>query len=297
VSRRSALDPAAALLLFGLCAIWGAGQVAIKVGNEGVSPLVQAGLRSTGAALLLLAWCALRGIPLLNRDGSLLYGARIAALFTAEFVCIYSGFRFTTAARGVLFLYAAPFVVALGAHFLLPGERFSGAKLTGLGCAFTGLALAFADGLRLPNRWELVGDALELVGGVLWGATTLVIKAAPRPPSPHKTLFYQLAGSAVGLLGLAVLVDEPGLTAPTPRVVAAVLYQTVVVAFASYLAWFGLLTRYPASHMAAFTFWTPLFGLLFARLLLGDPITPALTVAIGLVALGLYLVNRLPSPA
>ena len=295
MSPRSVLDPVAALLLLALCAIWGAGQVAIKIGAAGVSPLVQAGIRSAGAAGLLWAWSALRGVPLLGRDGSFGYGALIAALFTGEFVCIYSGFQFTTASRGVLFIYAAPFVVAVGAHFLLPGERLTGPKLLGLGCAFAGLALAFADGLRLPTRRELGGDVLELAGALLWGATTLVIKATRRPPSPHKTLFYQLAGSAVGLLALAALVAEPGFTDPSPQVVAAVAYQTVIVAFASYLAWFWLLTRYPASHMAAFTFWTPIFALVFAWLLLGEPITPALVLAMGLVAVGLYLVNRVPT--
>ncbi len=295
MARRSVLDPVAAALLFGLCAIWGASQVAIKIGNEGMSPLLQGGIRSAGAALLLWAWSALRGVAILGKDGTLGYGVLIGALFTGEFVCIYSGFQFTTASRGVLFIYAAPFVVALGAHVLLPDERLHAAKAVGLVCAFVGLALAFADSLRLPTRRELVGDTLELGGAVLWGATTLVIKANRRPLSPHKTLFYQLAGSAVGLLALAGLVRETGVTHASLRVFAAVGYQMVIVAFGSYLAWFWLLARYPASHMSAFTFWTPLFGLLFGWLLLGEPVTPALVIAMVLVALGIYLVNRVPT--
>jgi drug/metabolite transporter (DMT)-like permease len=262
------------------------------VANAGVSPLTQAAIRSAGAALLLWAWSAGRRIPLFRRDGSLGHGMLIAALFAGEFVCIYWGFVFTTASRGVLFIYFAPFVVAIGAHWLLPDERLSPLKAAGLACAFAGLALAFADGLRLPTRREIWGDALELAGAILWGATTLVIKASRHPISPHKTLFYQLAGSAALLAALAVLSGEAGLTRATAPVLAAVAYQAVVVAFASYLAWFWLLTCYPASHMAAFTFWTPIFGLLGGWLLLGEPITPALVVAMGLVATGIHLVNR-----
>ena len=291
------LAPAAAGLLVFLCAIWGGGQVAIKIGNEGVSPLLQAGLRSAGAALLLWGWSAARGVPLARRDGSLGYGAVIAALFAGEFVFIYWGFTYTTASRGVLFIYGAPFVVAIGAHFVLPGERLGGPKVAGLMCAFAGLAVAFADGLRLPTRRELVGDTLELVGAILWGATTLVIKASRRSVSPHKTLFYQLAGSAVALLALSYLLGETGVIRATPRVLLALAYQTVVIAFASYLAWFWLLARYPASHMAAFTFWTPIFGLLAGWLLLAEPVTPWLVVAILLVAAGIYLVNRAPTGA
>lgn len=291
-TRRAALDVPAMTLLLLLCAIWGLGQVSIKVGHAGITPLAQAGLRSAIAAACLLGWAALRGVPLFRRDGTLGYGLLIGLLFAGEFVFIYLGLTLTTASRAILFVYTAPFVVALGAHYLLPGERLSAAKVVGLGCAFAGLVLAFADGLRLPSRAEVLGDALELVGAVLWGATTLVVKARGHQVSPQKTLFYQLMGSAPVLLALAVLTGEAGITRPTPLVLAALAYQSVVIAFASYLLWFWLLTRYPASQMAAFSFWTPLFGLAAGAWLLGEPVTGALAAAIALVAAGIYLVNR-----
>lgn len=297
MTRRRAIDPAAAALLVGLCAIWGGGQVAIKVGNQGVSPLWHATIRSAGASLLLWLWCRIRGIPLFVRDGAGGYGVVIAGLFALEFVCIYWGLVFTTASRAVLFVYAAPFVVAVGAHWLLPGERLHGAKAAGLVAAFGGLALAFADGLRLPTWRQLGGDALELAGAGLWGATTLVIKARGAAVSPHRTLFYQLAGSAVLLGALAGATGEAGVTRLSGPILLALAYQTVAIAFASYLLWFWLLTRYPASHMHAFTFWTPLFGLLAGWLLLGESVTPALGAAMGLVAAGIYLVNRTPAGA
>jgi drug/metabolite transporter (DMT)-like permease len=292
--RRAALDVPAMALLLGLCAIWGLGQVAIKIANPGVSPLYQAGIRSAVATLCLVAWAAARGVPLLRRDGTLGYGATIAAMFAAEFVFVYWGLAYTTASRAVLFIYTAPFVVALGAHVLLPGERLSRLKAAGLACAFAGLTLAFADGVRLPTRRELYGDTLELVGAILWGATTLVVKAQRRPISAHATLFYQVAGSAVVLFALAYASGEPGVTRATPLVLASLAYQGVVIAFASYLAWFWLLTRYPASQMHAFTFWTPLFGVGAGALLLREPVSGALAVAVGLVAAGIYLVNRQP---
>jgi drug/metabolite transporter (DMT)-like permease len=279
-------------LLFLLCAIWGLNQVAIKVGHGGISPLTQAGLRSAIAATCLVAWAAARGVRLLRRDGSLGYGVTIALLFGFEFAFIYWGLVFTTASRAVLFVYLSPFVVAAGAHFFLPGERLTPRKALGLVGAFAGLALAFADGLRLPSRRELIGDVLVLAGAVLWGATTLVIKARGRSVSPHATLLYQLAGSAVLLLVLAAVTGEAGVVRPTPLVLGALAYQSVVIAFATYLAWFWLLARYPAAEMAAFTFWTPLFGLAAGALLLGEPVTAALAVAFVLVAGGIYLVNR-----
>jgi drug/metabolite transporter (DMT)-like permease len=297
VRQRSAIDPAAGALLIVLCAVWGAGQVAIKVGNQGISPFYHAAIRSAGAALLLWGWSAVRGISVLRPDGRGAYGATIALLFALEFACVYWGYLYTTAARGVLFNYAAPFFVALGAHWLFPEDRLHGAKIAGLVAAFIGLTLAFADGLRLPTHRELLGDLLELISAVLWAATTLIIKARGHGVSPHRTLFYQLAGSAVVLGALALVSGEPGVTRLDRPVVVAVLYQIVVYAFVSYLAWFWLLTRYPASQLHAYTFWTPLFGLLAGWLLLGEPVTPALVLAMVCVALGIGLVNRQPAAA
>jgi drug/metabolite transporter (DMT)-like permease len=232
-------------------------------------------------------------VPLFGRDGTFAYGVFIAAVFAGEFVLIYEGLTLTTAARAVLFIYTAPFVVALGAHLFVPGERLSGLKAVGLACAFVGIAIAFADALRLPTRRELAGDLLELGGAVCWGATTVVIKASRHVRlTPNKTLFYQLAGSALILLPLSVLVGEPGFVNPTPVVLLALGYQVVIVAFASYLTWFWLLARYPASELSSFSFLTPLFGMLASGVVLGEHIGSALALAMALVALGIYLVNR-----
>lgn len=285
--------PAAVLLL--CCAAWGLNQVAIKVSLAGIPPLRGAGLRSLVAALLLWIWCALRGEPVLRRDGSGGYGLLIGLMFASEFVFIYGGLVFTTASRSVVFLYTAPFLVALAAHVLIPGERLTRGRTAGLALAFAGLCLAFWDSVHLPSRRELLGDALELVGGVLWAATTVVVKmGGPVPLTARRKLLYQLGVSGVVLVAASALAGEPGLVAPGAAVLGAFAYQAVVVAFASYLVWFWLLERYPASSLAAFSFWTPLFGVLAGWLLLGDPLTANLAVAAGLVALGIYLVNRRP---
>ena len=283
----------AATILLLCCVAWGLNQVAIKIGLAGVSPLLGAGLRSFIAAVLLGAWCRLRGEPLLARDGTWGYGLFIGLLFAAEFVFIYGGLAFTTASRSVIFLYSAPFFVALGAHFFIPEERLTWTRVAGLIVAFVGLCLAFVDGLFLPSRRELLGDGLELVGGLVWGATTVIVKTQRDTRlTPQRTLFYQLSISTIALTGLSALIGERGLTAVTVPVAAAIAYQSVIVAFVSYLIWFWLLQRYPASGLAAFSFWTPLFGVLSGWLVLGERLTGNLGAAAVLVAGGIYLVNR-----
>jgi drug/metabolite transporter (DMT)-like permease len=177
----------------------------------------------------------------------------------------------------------------------LPGEKLRPQQWLGLACAFAGILAAFGESLGLPTKSQLLGDGMLFLAAVLWAATTLVIKgSALAKVSPAKTLFYQLAGSALVLPCVSLALNEPGIIALTPLVLASLAYQTVLVAFASYLAWFWLVSTYPAGRLAAFSFLTPIFGVLAGALLLGERIGPALAVALALVALGIWLVNRPP---
>lgn len=290
---RPSVDRAAAILLVVLCASWGLNQVAIKVANEGISPFLQAGLRSVGATILIVWWARRRGVALFDRDGTLWAGLAAGVFFTVDFALFYWGLEYTSASRGAVFLYSAPFFVALGAHFFVPGDRLTRTKLFGLLAAFVGVVVAFGDGLGLPSGREAFGDALCLIAAAAWGATTIVVKATSLARAAYeKTLFYQLAVSAPLLLVLSPLAGEAGVVAPTALVLWSLAYQVVVVAFASYAAWFWLVRHYPASRIAAFTFLTPIFSVGFGAVLLGEPVGPLLLIAMASIAAGIYLVNR-----
>jgi drug/metabolite transporter (DMT)-like permease len=295
--RRDRLDALAIAILLLLTASWGFQQVTIKVANEGISPVLQAGLRSVGATLLVWGWSAARGQRTFERDGSLGIGILVGALFAGEFIFLYWGLLYTPASRGILFVYTAPFVVAVGAHFFIPGERLHRIHAIGLVCAFIGVAIAFEEGLRLPQGRERLGDSMELLAAVLWGATTVVIKATGfQRLAPAKVLFYQLACSALALPLVSLAMGEPGITYATPLVITCLAYQTIFVAFFTYLLWFWLIAHYPAAKLAAFSFLTPLFGILSGAIFLAEPLTGALAVAMVLVGAGIYLVNRIPRP-
>jgi len=294
--RRDRLDVLAFTLMFALCLLWGFNQVLAKTANAGISPILQAGLRSLGATVLVWGWASLRGVRLFARDGSLAAGLFAGLMFAAEFALIYTGLQYTTASRAVLFLYTSPFIVALGVHLLVPGEKLSGLQVAGLVGAFAGVAIAFSGGLALPTNHQLLGDAMELGGAVMWGATTVLVRASRLAHvAPHKTLLYQLGVSAVVLPPLSWAVGEPGITAPTAPVLIAFTIQMVAVASISYLTWFWLIARYPAGRLSSFTFLTPLFGVIAGAVILSEPISNDLVLALVLVGIGIYLVNR-PAP-
>jgi drug/metabolite transporter (DMT)-like permease len=218
----------------------------------------------------------------------------VGVLFALEFACIFTGLQFTSASRMVVFVYLAPFVVALGMPFIARHERLQPAQVGGLLLAFAGVAWAFAEGFAAPavgpRQW--VGDALGVAGAVLWGLTTLAIRASRLAVAPpEKTLLYQLAVSALVLAGLAVLAGERSTGDWSSLTWGAMAFQTVVVTFASYLVWFWLVRHYPATRLSAFTLLTPVFGLLAGVLLLNEPLTLRLVVALVAVCVGIAVVN------
>ena len=148
---------------------------------------------------------------------------------------------------------------------------------------------------RPPGRGNGSGIALGVAAAILWGATTLAIRGtALASASAEKTLLYQLAVSGV-LLALAVpLAGEPWPARLSAYVVALLLFQTVIVTFASYLLWFWLIAHYPATPLASFTLLTPVFGLVAGAMLLGEPVTARLLIALTAVVAGIYVVNRPP---
>ena len=298
--RKHQLDGTAVLTVLACCIVWGLAQAAAKLTLAEVPPLLQSGLRSAGAALLLLLWARWRGLTVFTADGTGGAGLLAGVMFAVEFGCIFVGLQFTTASRMSVFLYLAPFIVALGMPLIARHERLAPLQIGGLVMAFGGVVWAFTEGFVKPAAGPLqwVGDALGLAGAVLWGATTLLVRASRLASAlPEKTLLYQLVVSGLALTAASALTGENWPAALSLKVALLMGFQIAVVTFASYLAWFWLVRHYPTTRVSAFTLLTPLFGLLAGVLLLGDPLTLRLLVALAAVCAGLAIVNLATRPA
>jgi len=274
-----------------LTALWGFQQVTVKWIAADVSLVMQAALRSMIATALLLAWARLRGLALFTADGTARAGIVAGLLFAGEFVFIYAGLGHTNASRMSVFIYLAPPLTALGLHIFVRSERLTLRQWAGVMLAFAGIVVAFAEGFRSATAtW--VGDLCGVIAAFLWAATTVVIRATSLArATATKTLFYQLGVSAVVLPVASVLLGEKGISALTPLALASLAYQGAIVAFASYLAWFWLLTRYLAARLSVLSFLTPMFGMAAGSVFLSEPISAAFAGAALAVAAGIVLVN------
>lgn len=287
------LDALAAAVVVVLCLSWGFNQVAAKLAIHDIPPLIQAATRSFVAALLIGAWCRLRGIALFDRDGTLWFGLAAGFLFAIEFILIYQGLLYTTATRAVSFIYLAPFFVVIGARIVLPADRFGAAQWLGLGMSFAGMLVAFGVPTPALDPRQIIGDVMMVGAALFWAATTLIIKASPLTRvSAEKVMLYQLVVSGPIMAMAALAISERMTHMPSALALGSLVYQTVWVVSVTFVVWFALIAHYSASRLSAFTFLTPLFGVAAGYLVLNEPLTPAFAAAVALVAAGLILVNR-----
>jgi drug/metabolite transporter (DMT)-like permease len=291
------IESSGMLLLVLVCFLWGGNMVSIKVSNSGIPPILAATLRSMLASALLWGYARCKGEAVFLRKADLGFGIVLGILFGFDFMFLYWGTAFTDASRAVIFLYTTPLWVALAAHFVLPQDRLTTSKAIGLISSFLGLATVFA--VRSSDLGPLywVGDLMEVAAAMCWASTTVYVKKfIPNRPINHfQTLFAQLF-FAIPILAAGSWLFERHLSLDLrPIVVTAFAYQTLVIAFFSYILWFWMIHNYQVSRLSSFTFLAPLFGVILSCVLLGEPLSLFLVLGLVMVGAGIYLVNRPPA--
>lgn len=281
---------AAALIAFALHLAFN--QVVIKVTNGGFNPVFAAGLRSAGAVLVLLCWMRLRRISLAVPREAIWAGLLSGTLFALEFTCLFTALDFTTVSRASVIFYSMPVWLAIASHFLIPTDRLTGVRGVGLALAMGGVALALLD--RSDTTASLAGDLLALTSAICWAAIALCVKITPLSQvPPAQQLMFQVLVSAplllLGSLAFGELIRDL-----QPIHLAGLLFQIVAVASLGFLAWFWLMSIYPASAVASFSFLSPVFAVILGWLLLGEDVSAKVWMALALVAAGIYLINRRP---
>ncbi len=292
LENKEYLDLKAVIIIIILTLLWGTNHPAIKYSNQGVSPVFASALRSVIASICGMIYCIKKGEKLFHTDIMLFHGLMVGLLFGLEFACIYFGLLYTDAARSVVFVNMSPFVVAVGAHFFLRGDRLTFLKISGLVLAFSGIFIVFHGRPTAANANMFIGDILEIMAAFFWGATTLYIKRfMAGKGQPINTLRYQLFFSIPVLFITSLILEPHWIYRIDLYIVGSILYQSIIIASISFFIWFKLIYAYSVSRLSAFTFFTPIFGVLFGTLLLKEEFTISLMVGLPMVSIGIFIVN------
>ena len=290
MARKDHMDAIGAVALTAFALHLAFNQVVIKVTNDGFGPVFQAGLRSFGAVLVLWLWMRARSIPVGLPPNAVWGGVVAGILFGLEFICLYTALDLTTVSRASIIFYSMPVWLALAAHFVLPGERLTGVRSVGLVLAMCGVALAVSN--RGGGSASLAGDLLALIAAMCWAGIVLCVRITPLSTArPEQQLFWQVLISAPMLLLAAPFFGDL-IRDVQPIHIWGLGFQILLIASFGFLFWFWLMTIYPASSVASFSFLSPVFSVMLGWLLLREEVDVTVWAALALVAVGILLINR-----
>ena len=291
--RKDSLDTFGAVALVAVAALLAFNQVIVVWVNQGLQPVFFAGLRSVLAAGFVALWLWWQGRPVAFAPGTALAGMLIGAMFSAEFLCLFLALDRTAVSRAALIFYSMPVWLALLAHFFLPAERLTPIRGLGLLLAFGGTAIAILDRSHAASgKASLLGDFLALGGAFGWAATAFLTKvSAMKRVGPEMQLFWMVAVSGPLLLAISPWFG-PLIRDLQPIHLFWLVFTSGVVVAGGFIVWLWLLSVYPASTVASFSFLTPVLSLCLGWLVLKEPVGPGIIVAALLVAVGIVLVNR-----
>jgi drug/metabolite transporter (DMT)-like permease len=274
-----------------LAMLWGGLAPTIKISLSGVPPLGVAWMRFGIGMVVIALWSGLvERVRLRPTRAEMPHLLAIGVLFTFQIATLNVGTRSTSAGHSSTLLSAYPLFVALLAHWLVPGDRLSPIKVMGMVAAFVGVAFVFAE--RGGSGGDLRGDACVLVSAILLAGIVVYTKRLTAWISPYRVLLGQMVVGVPSFLAGSLLWEGQAAYRFSWSVTLAILYQGLVVAAFCFVVWVHLIQRYSPSRVTAFSFSTPLFGVLLSALLLDEPVTPGLGIGVACVAVGIYLANR-----
>ncbi len=273
-----------------LAFLWGGNSPSIKVGLQDFPPMALAFFRFVIGLVVVGGWSLFRRVSLGLRRGEFARLVLLTAIFILQIICLNTGTKLTTASRSTIFINVYPFFTALFAHFWIPGERLSVPKTLGIIVAFSGVFITVAPNLG-EGETSILGDVLVLISGCFLGLRVVVTKLLVQAIHPYRLLVWYLSLSLPCYAAMNLLLERGEPMQLTFASAAALLYQGGVIAGYCFLAWTAILERYSASKLVVLFFATPLSGVVFSYLVLGDELTLSLLIGALLVAGGIYLVN------
>ncbi|MEI6098699.1 MAG: DMT family transporter [Alphaproteobacteria bacterium] len=289
--RKDRLDSTGIGALLAVSLLLAFNQIIVKYVNQGLQPVFFAGMRSLLAIFFVGAWLSYRGLWGRIRRSDLQAGLLMGLIFAVEFLALFLALDLTTVGRSALIMYSMPVWLGLAAHFFLQGERSTPLKAAGLAMAFAGTAWAILS-KNASGTPSMIGDLCALVAAWCWAGTAFVArKSTLREAGPEAQLFWMVLVSAPILL-LASLFFGPLLRDVVPMHWVWLVFQASVVVAGGFVTWLWLLSVYPASTVASFSFLTPIVAILLGHLIYGEVLQPSLIGAAGLVSVGIILINR-----
>ncbi len=288
----------AAIFTVCLCVLFGANAVAIKISLSGLGVFTTAGLRFSMASATIYLWARITGRSFKVKSGQVRQLLIISMVFTVQLSLFYLGLSKSNASRGTLMVNLQPFFTLFLAHFFIPGDRITKRKTLGILLGFAGVAFVFLEKKGVSADFK-IGDLIILFAAFLWSCSAVYTKRIIHAFKPFHLVLYPMIFSAPLFFLEGFFWDTAMIAHIDTKILCALLYQSFVTASFCFVAWLTLLQKYGAVALHSFIFFMPISGVMLGGLILEEPITVNILIALFLIVSGILLVNfrqRKPIP-
>ena len=287
------LSLTAGLFTVFLCILFGSNAVAIKMAFSGLGVFTTAAIRFGIAAAAIFLWAKSTGQTVTLKKGQAHQVLIFSLLFTVQLSLFYLGLSKSNASRGTLLVNLLPFLVLFLAHFFIPGDRITRRKFFGILLGFAGVAFMFLEKGDVAGDVRS-GDLIILLATLIWSCSVVYLKRILNTFSPFQVVLYSTIISVPFFILGALLWDHTMIIRLDTRVVGAVLYQSLITASFGFVAWNTMLKKYGAVSLHSFLFIMPIAGVALGGMVLGEPITGKILLALAFITSGILVVHRKP---
>jgi len=273
-----------------ICMLFGANAVAIKISLEGLGVFTTAGIRFGIASITIFLWAKLTGRSFKIKKEQIVQLFLLSIVFTIQLSLFYLGLSKSNASRGTLLANFQPFFTLFLAHFFIPGDRITQRKIMGILMGFAGVAFVFLERKGVTSDFN-IGDIMILMAAFLWACNAVYTKRIISAFQPFQLALFPMFFSVPLFFLGGILFDHHMIIFIDAKIIGAMVYQSFVTASFGFVVWMSLLQKYGAVALHSFIFIMPITGVLLGGLILGEPITINILIALVLIVAGILIIH------
>ena len=242
---------------------------------------------------MIFLWARFTGRTIVLKKGQIHQVLIFSILFTVQLSLFYLGLSKSNASRGALLSNLVPFFILFLAHFFIPGERITRRKFFGILLGFSGVLFMFLEKPGATAGFR-TGDLIILLAVIIWSSSAIYLKRIISTFIPFQVALYSTLFSVPFFFLEALLWDGTMVTRLDTPVVLSMLYQSLITASFGFVAWNTMLKKYGTVSLHSFIFIMPIAGVALGGLVLGEPITVKILLALAFIVSGILVVHWQP---
>lgn len=275
-----------------LCCIWGSTWLFIKLGLEDLPPLTFAGIRFLIASIILVTLVAVRRLPLPHaRSDWLLLASTGVLAFSLNYGLLFWGEQYISSGLAALLQATIPAFGLIIAHFYLPAEQMTPAKIFGVVLGIAGVGVIFSNQLSVAGPRALAGSAALVLSSVFVAYSNVLVKARGKSLDPAILSAGQMLFGLIPLFVVGIPLEGNPLNFRwTPMALLALFYLAIVGSVIAFLLYYWLMRKMDVTKTMLIALVTPVIAVTLGMLVLNEKLHRRTLIGGAMIISGISLI-------